>query len=187
MPKRKKVILKIALSLTLMTICLGCGDDSSTVAREAANRQAQQNTAMAELNKEVASGTHQLVEADAQARKEMVAVHHDLQQERSRLDAGWTELHGERRSIAGEHKTESMLVSVTTIAGSVLLVVLLFGFCRHLLAATEHVDVSTAELQELLVQEVFTAVPPLLNSGATSPSLLSCADPSHSSATTDSC
>ena len=45
----------------------GCDDKATKIAREAADRQAQQNTAMADLNKEVASGTHKLVEADAQA------------------------------------------------------------------------------------------------------------------------
>lgn len=146
------------------------------VAREAANRQAQQNTAMAELNKEVASGTHQLVEADAQARKEMVAVHHDLQQERSRLDAGWTELHGERRSIAGEQKTESMLVSLATIAGSVLLVILLLTFCRQVLTAAQHESASTTELQELLVKEMLMDAPALLSTRAASQTLLAVTD-----------
>lgn len=159
---------KIVWTLLLIQ---GCSDQAARVALEAADRQAQQNTAMAELNKEVASGTHKLVEADAQARKEMVTVHHDLQQERSRLDAGWTELNGERRSIAGERKTESMFVSVATLAGSVLVVVLLFGFCRHILSAAQQDGASTAELQELLVNEVLSdsASPPLLNGFASKP------------------
>lgn len=157
------------------------------VAREAANRQAQQNTAMAELNREVASGTHHLVEADAQARKEMVAVHHDLQQERSRLDAGWTELHGERRSIAGERKTESTFVSLATIAGSILLVVVLLSFCRQVLTAAQHDSATTAELHELLVKEVLmeTVPPPLLFTQAASQPLLAVTDNDQPAAKTD--
>lgn len=149
----------------------GCSDQSARVALEAADRQAQQNTAMAELNKEVASGTHKLVEADAQARKEIVTVHHDLQQERSRLDAGWTELNGERQQIAGDRRTESLFVSVATLAGSVLLVVLLFGFCRHILSAAQQEGASTAELQELLVNEVLSdsVSPPLPHGLASKP------------------
>ena len=72
----------------LVILTSGCDDRATQIAREAANRQAQQNTAMADLNKEVASGTHQLVEADAQTRKEIVGVHHELQAERTRLDTG---------------------------------------------------------------------------------------------------
>ena len=64
---------------------------------------------MAELNKEVAGGTHRLVEADAQARKEIVGVHRDLQAERTRLDTGWNALEQERQQIAGQRRTESML------------------------------------------------------------------------------
>ena len=73
---------------TLSILTSGCDDAATRVAREAADRQAQQNTTMAELNKEVAGGTHRLVEADAQARKEVIGVHRDLQAERSRLDTG---------------------------------------------------------------------------------------------------
>ena len=118
-----------------LAVTHGCDDRATQIAREAADRQAQQNTAMAELNKEVASGTHQLVEADAQARKEIVGVHHDLQAERTRLDSGWNELEGERRQIAGQRRTESMLVPVTTLVGGGLLVVVLLGFCWYALVA----------------------------------------------------
>src|SRR5262245_29911721 len=93
----------------------GCDDRAAQVAREAANRQAEQNTTMAELNKEVASGTHQLVEADAQARKEIVGVHRDLQAERTRLDNSWSELEKERQQIATQRCTESLLVPATKI------------------------------------------------------------------------
>lgn len=165
MPLKGKLKIKTTVLLLLVTMCQGCGDASTTVAREAANRQAQQNTAMAELQREVATGTHKLVAADAQARKEIVTVHHDLQQERSRLDAGWTELNGERQQIAGDRRTESMLSSVATIVGSVLLVVLLMGFCRHILSAAQQDSASVAELQELLVNEVLSdsASPPPLS------------------------
>lgn len=161
----KRTNPKISIIWALLILSQGCSDQAAKVALDAADRQAQQNTAMAELNKEVAIGTHQLVEADAQARKDMVTVHHDLQQERSRLDAGWSELNGERHTIAGERKTESLFVSAATLAGSVLLVVLLLGFCRHILAAAQQDGASTAELQELLVNEVLSnsVSPPLLH------------------------
>ena len=52
---------------------------------------------MAQLNKQVASGTHQCVEAKAQVRKVVVGVHHELQAERTRLNTDWNEREGERR------------------------------------------------------------------------------------------
>jgi hypothetical protein len=132
----------------------GCDDRVTQVTREAADRQAQQNTEMAQLNKEVASGTHQLVEADARARKEIVGVHHDLQAERARLDTSWSELEGERRQIAGQRRTESTLVSLASVIGVVSLVVALLGFCWHALIAARRGDDTGAELNELLIREM---------------------------------
>src|SRR6185295_6133925 len=109
----------------LIVLTSGCDDRASQIAREAANRQVQQNTAMADLNKEVASGTHRLVEADAQARKEIVGVHRDLQAERSRLDSSWNELEDDRRQLAGQRRTASALVAVAQVSGGVLLLTVL--------------------------------------------------------------
>ena len=146
------------LILILLTLMSGCDDRATRIAREAADRQAQQNTAMAKLNQEVASGTHQLVAADAEARKEIVVVHHDLQAERSKLDTSWTSLEDERREIAGQRRTESWLSAMTTIIGGILLAAMLLGFCWHAVFAATHVD-SLAELNELLVAEIISDEP----------------------------
>lgn len=160
---RKKWILWI----TLLAVTHGCDDRASQIAREAADRQAQQNTEMARLNKEVASGSHQLVEGDAQARKEIVGVHRDLQAERARLDTSRSELEVERREIAGQRRTESMLVPVFGL----LLLIVLLGFCWYALVASRRGEHSDAELTELLIQEILPDEPSLLSSKL--PSLLS--------------
>src|SRR3954454_22276714 len=97
-PSRKTWIL----SITLFAATHGCDDKATQIAREAADRQAQQNTEMAQLTKEVASGSHQLVEDDAKARQEIVGVHRDLQAERGRLDSGWTELQANRKKLVSQ-------------------------------------------------------------------------------------
>src|SRR5690349_21327105 len=102
------------LLTTMVVVILGCDDRVAQIAREAADRQAQQNTEMARLNKEVAAGSQELVEADARARKDIVGVHHDLQTERANLDTSRTELESERREIASRRRTESMLVSLAS-------------------------------------------------------------------------
>ena len=117
------------LSNIVLILINGCDDRATQIAREAANRQAHQNTTMAELNKEVASGTRKLVAADAQARKEIVGVHHDLQAERTRLDVGWNSLEQERQQIATQRRTESMWVPVVQAGGLIAVVVALLGFC----------------------------------------------------------
>ena len=136
-----RAILPIAILITLVT---GCDDRVTQVAREAADRQAQQNTAMANI-----------VEADAKARQEIVGVHRDLQAERTRLDTGWTALESDRKEIAGERRTESTLASMTTIAGSILLAAVLLGFCWFILIGARQ-DHASVELTELLVQRIAT-------------------------------
>src|SRR5262245_58902790 len=105
----RKTNRKIWMLLALGTLAAiqGCDDKSTRLAREAANRQAQRNTEMAQLNREVAAGSHQLVEADAKARQEIVGVHRDLQAERTRLDTGWSQLEEDRRQIATQRRSES--------------------------------------------------------------------------------
>ena len=140
--------------IVLVTLISGCDDRATQIAREAANRQAQQNSSMADLNKEVASGTHQLVEADAQARKEILGVHHELQAERTRLDTGWNSLEQERRQIASQRRAESMLVPVIQAGGLLALAIALLGFCWYAIASCRNSDCSDAQLNELLVREL---------------------------------
>src|SRR4051812_5681724 len=146
-------------SILLATLPLiatsSCSDNRVTqVAREAADRQAQQNTEMAQLNKEVASGSHQLVEADAKARQEIVSVHRDLQAERSRLDTSWGQVQEERRLIAAERRTESMLVAVANASGYFFLVVVVLGFCWYALVRVRQGDGTDEQLNELLISEI---------------------------------
>src|SRR4051812_44069477 len=145
-------ILLAALPLIATT---SCSDARVTqVAREAADRQAQQNTEMARLNKEVAAGSHQLVEADGKARQEIVAVHRDLQAERSRLDNSWGQVQEERKEIAAERRTESMFVAVANASGYLFLVVVVLGFCWYALVRVGQGDGTEEQLNELLVTEI---------------------------------
>jgi hypothetical protein len=148
--------------MILIALIGGCDDEAGRVAREAANRQAQQNTLMAELNKEVASGTHRLVEADSQARKEIIGVHHELQSERARLDAGRDDLEDERRRMAGDRRTESLLANLVPMFGGILLVTILLGFCWYVLAAGRHSQDQGSDLSELLLDEIILSDQPQL-------------------------
>jgi hypothetical protein len=158
--------------IALVILTSGCDDRATQIAREAANRQARQNTAMADLNKEVAGGAHQLVEADAQARKEIVGVHHELQAERTRLDTGWNSLEQERRQIASQRRTESMLVPVIQAGGLVALAIALLGFCWYAIASCRSSDHSDAQLNELLVRELLPDESTRLLSGHSLPLLV---------------
>ncbi len=144
-----ELIVTKLMTTTLMTLWLTgcCGDRVSSVVREAADRQAEQNQSMAQLQREVAEGTRQLVEADAQSRTEIIGVHRDLQTERIRLDNSWDQLQRERRS-------DSLLISMIPTVGAVVVVCLLLGFCWQALFRAHGEDVSQAELSSLLVEEL---------------------------------
>jgi hypothetical protein len=142
----------------LTLIISGCDDGAARVAREAADRQAQQNTAMSTLTQEVASGSRELVAADARARHEIIGVHRDLQAERSRLDTGWSALAEERQEIVAERRTESLLAPAIEALGSALLAALLLGYCWYLLVAGRQSEVSDAELNAVLVGELLDQV-----------------------------
>jgi hypothetical protein len=161
----------------------GCDDRAAQVAREAADRQAQQNTAMAELNQEVASGTHRLVEADAQARKELVGVHRDLQSERARLDTSWNDLDQERRQMAGQRRTESLLAPAVQSAGLFAIVALVLGFSWYALTKIRHNGELECAVTDLLLNDVLADEPRQLSAGLHEPSLLDRSHTENSSGT----
>jgi hypothetical protein len=151
------------LWIATLIVTSGCDDRVTQVAREAANRQAQQNTVMAELHQEVATGTRELVAADAKARGDIVGVHHDLQSERARLDTGWNALETERRQIASQRRTESLLGPLVPLIAGTVLVIVLLGFCWSAVGAAHTSDSRDCRLEDFLVREILPdETPPLL-------------------------
>ena len=156
---------KLLMFMIMCCMLTGCTDERvSQIAREAADRQAEQNKAMAELQGQVAEGTRQLVEADAQSRQEMIGVHRELQSERSRLDQSWDKLHQQQRN-------ESLLVAFLPTIGIVIVVCLLLGFCWYALCAAHSEEIASSDLSELLVEELTSEKPRLLQRGTDLPAL----------------
>ena len=153
-----------AAVMALAVVMTGCEEDErvAQVATEAANRQAQQNTEMARVTNQVAEGSRKLVEADAQARKEIVKVHQELQTERATLGENWNKLEAERQEIAQDRRTESMLVPAIETIGAIAVAVLAIGFCLFLLFALRKSDDTDAQLSELLIHEIVADQPRLL-------------------------
>jgi outer membrane murein-binding lipoprotein Lpp len=108
---KRNVILSVVMVLCGPLLIAGCNENDrvAKVATQAAQRQAQQNTEMARLNREVAEGTRRMVEADAEARKDIFIVHQDIQAERAELSEGFDSLESERQRIAEQRRTESIL------------------------------------------------------------------------------
>jgi hypothetical protein len=149
--------------LLLIAVTASCSPEERVVeiATQAADRQAQQNQEMSRLNREVAQGTRQLVDADAQAREKFAEVHQQLQGERAELGQQWNALEAERKEIAQQRRSESMAVPIAQAIGVLLLVTVLIGFCWSLLFGSQKSE-ANAELGELLIHELSSDQPLLL-------------------------
>jgi hypothetical protein len=157
-------------------LAIGCDDAASKIARESADRQAEQSKQMVQLTTELAAGTHQLVEADAKARQAVMGVHRDLEAERSQLSSGWDQLEQERRQIASQRRTDSVVRSVATIVGEVLLVLVLVGLCWFVLLGARRDGDADDQLNEFLLTEFLNDGPLELPAEQRPSSLIDCQD-----------
>jgi hypothetical protein len=138
-----------------LALLSGCTDDGRVVAvaREAADRQAQQNAHMAET-----------VRAETQTNKEMARLQRDMQAHQAEIGRQRDILEAERREIAKQRRNESLLVPVMEGFGLLLVVALLVGFCWSLLIglSREGEPEYTAVANELLLQELILEQPEAL-------------------------
>lgn len=158
--------LTIAAGLILMTAGCGGNAEVARVATQAADRQAQQNDELARLNREVASGTKNLVDADAQARKELIAAQQQLQSQQAEVGRGRDRLEAERQEMGRERQTVSMWTPVLQGLGITLVAALTIGLCWQLLYGLRSDDDANQELGELLIMELSSDRPRLPSNDA---------------------
>jgi hypothetical protein len=137
----------------------GCTSDERVVAvaREAADRQAQQNVHMAET-----------VRAETEAHREMARLQRDVQAHQAEIGRQRDVLEAERREIARQRQRESLLAPVMESFGLLLALALVLGFCWSLLIglSREGEPEHTAVANELLLQELILEQPePLPTAG----------------------
>lgn len=162
MPTTKTSFVPLALIATALVI--GCDKDKRLVefAQEADQRQAEQNHEIAKQNHEIAAATKNLVEADAKARQELVALERDLQTERATIGEQRDHLEAERRELATQRRRESLLAQLLAGGATLVACLLPLVLCWYLLQGLRSQSHDEA-LGELLVME--------LASGASSPLL----------------
>ena len=163
----------LVLAIALLLAAAGCEDDKRVVelAREAADRQAEQNRHMARQNEQIAAATRELIEADAKSRQDMVALHRELQSEQAVVSRQRDALEAERRELAQARQRESLLIPVLQGSGGLLVVVAALVFCAFLLAGLRRGEETPEALGELLLEEL-TAEQPLVIPRALLPSSL---------------
>jgi len=160
----EKQTLLITLTLTLL-IGVSCSSDENTRVAELATqqleRQADQNRRMSELQQEVASGSRNLVEADANARQEIVTLQREIQTERSEIGHQRDQLEAERREIADSRNRDPIIAAAITRVAFVVISLLPLLICWLLLQQkVEPADKN--EITELLLDDLVSAEPRLV-------------------------
>ena len=163
MPKTISRRIPILLAVAMIAVT-GCSDGErvAKVATEAAEQQAKQNLEMAQLNREVAEGTKRLVAADAEARKDLAKMQHDVQAEQAKVSEQRDRLETERQEIASQRRTESMWGPILKGCSVAAACAVTIGFCWYLLFGLRHHDNADDTLSELLVEELVAKSPAIL-------------------------
>jgi len=167
----EKQTLRITLMLILLTGASCNSDENSRVAELATQqleRQADQNRRMAELQQEVASGSRELVEADAKARQEMVTQQREIQTERSEIGHQRDQLEAERREIADSRNRDPIIVAAITRVAFVVVSLLPLLIC-WLLLSQKIEPADEQQMTELLLEDLVSTKPQLMLPGRTDP------------------
>ena len=174
----EKRTLRITLTLILLT-SIGCNSNENSRVAELATqqlkRQADQNRRMSELQQEVASGSRELVEADANARQEMVTLQREMQTERNEIGHQRDQLEAERREIADRRNRDPIIAAAITRVAFVVVSLLPLLICWLLLQQkVEPADKN--EITELLLDDLVSSEPRLMPPAKTDPAKLRLTD-----------
>ena len=165
MQTHKRMILLTVLALMVTTT--GCEEDENEnkrlaeMAERQLQRQVEQNRHMAELQHEVAEGARQLVQADAEAREEMVALHRDVQAERTEIGRQRDSLEDERKVIASQRHRDPVIAAAITNVGLLLACLLPLVLCWYLLRRPME-PADDGAVTEVLLQDLVSDNPLLL-------------------------
>jgi hypothetical protein len=150
---------------TLILTAMGCDEEESKrlveMAEKHLDRQAEQNRQMTELQRQVAEGANRLVEADAKAREELVALQRELQADHAAVGRQRDQLEEERRELAAKRRLDPIVAAAITNVGLLLACALPLALCWYLL----HPRVQPADdhaVAEILLQDLVTDRPLLL-------------------------
>ncbi|MAD80492.1 MAG: hypothetical protein CMJ50_06575 [Planctomycetaceae bacterium] len=155
----------IPIVAILMLAMIGCDENENKRLAEMAERhlerQSEQNRRMSELQREVAEGARQLVEADAKAREEMVTLQLATQTERSEIGRQRDALEDERRNLAAARRLDPIIAAAIANLGLLAACMLPLVLCWYLL----HRRIDPADDQavaEVLLEDLVTDRPLLL-------------------------
>lgn len=170
-PTRSMLATLIGMGLLLVT---GCGNDDERLlelSRESLRRQAEQNAQMARQSEQITEASRELVAADAEARREIVEVHHDIQAERQSLNRQHEDLESERLTIASQRHRDPIIANTLQTTG-LFLAALLPLAVAWLLLKNQFSRSDDELLAEVLISEITSSTPVLLPPPGEAPRLL---------------
>jgi hypothetical protein len=141
------LILSLAPA-ALLTFFSGCGEDE----RQKASR----------AQADVAETSRQLVQADAKARGEIVALQQDLQQGQAELGRQRDQLENDRRQYADQRNRDPIVANAILDVGTILACLLPLILCIVLVNALRDRTQADSNLTEILVEEIAGDQPMLL-------------------------
>jgi len=177
MPKLLVVFLTVILSLMICTAgCSSSGDERLVdLSQESVNRQAEQNQAIAKQSEQVAQAAHELVEADAKARQEVIQLQVDLQKDaqadRRSLDRQHEDLENERRQVAQDRHRDPIIAAAIQDAVILVACLLPLVLAWFVIRGLRH-EPDEAVLGDLLVQELVAEQPLLLPANFSHPQMI---------------
>ena len=146
--------------IVLTGIVTGCEEDENQRLAEMAERNLERQ---AELQRRVAEGAQRLVEADAQARQEMVTLQREVQAERTEVGRQRDRLEEERRELAAQRHRDPIVASAITYLGLLLACLLLDRVCWLLLRCRPE-PIDDVAVVEVLLEDLVASRPLLLGS-----------------------
>ncbi len=166
MNRQLPITAMLYIATALLTV--GCNEDNDHRLVEQAERheqrQASQNQQALELQREVAAGARQLVEADAKARAELATLQVAIQSERNEIGRQRDQLEEDRRAIASIRRLDSLLAAALTNASLLLACLFPLGLAWLLLRSADE-PVSDQVVVETLLADLASTEPRLLVRG----------------------
>lgn len=116
---------------------------------------------MAQQSEVVAEASRQLIEADAQARQELIGLQGNLQDQQAEIGAQRDALEQERRDVARQRQRDPIIAAAVTGVGVLVATLAPLLLCWYVLGGLRRHS-SDEALVELLVTEFTTGSPVLL-------------------------
>lgn len=157
----KRTLVTLTLVIGLIAV-IGCDEDErlARMAQQATERQAEQNRAMAEVSRDSVQASGRLVEAEAKARQELLAMQRELQDQQTVIARQHDRLEEERRELASQRRWDSLTAATITSTGLILACLAPLVVCWYLLrVARDETDDSI--VAEVLIEELTSEQPRL--------------------------